>query len=138
MTTSPELPSEQLLQKLNDGLNELFSDFYMNRGREVMWLRHTLGDLFDELEVSYETGEPITDHYFVDPTEREVRDLTEELSDLQMRRDEIRQSIEQGRPAPGDHCFLRTLNHQISTIKAELDPLVRPALFPLTQTEDNP
>lgn len=137
MTASPGLPSDKLFHQLNDGLNELFSDYYMNQGREVMGLRYTLGDLFDELEVSYETGEPIPEHYFVDPKERAARDLTEELSDLQMRRDEIKQSIEQGRVAPGDHNFLRKLGQQITAVKAELEQPVQPTLLTLTQTEDN-
>ncbi len=125
--TSAELPSEQLFQKLNE-LCDVIDEFYVRQSRPTITLRDCVGDLLDVLEVSYETGEPIPQSNFVDPTERTIRDLTEELSDLYMRHDEVKQSILQNRAAPGDHYYLRKLGHEIATVKAELYGITNPQL----------
>lgn len=125
-----EQPPEQLLQKLNE-LCDVIDDYYLRQSRPTATLRDCVGDLLDALEISYESGEPIPQSNFVDPTERTIRHLTEDLSDLYMRRDAVKQSILQNRAAPGDHYYLRKLGHQITTLKAELHSFTNPQLdFP--------
>ncbi len=125
--TSAELPPEQLFQKLNE-LCDVIDEFYVRQSRPTVTLRDCVGDLLDVLEVSYETGEPIPQSNFVDPTERTIRDLTEELSDLYMRRDEVKQRIRQNGAEHGDRYYLRKLGHEIATVKAELYGITNPQL----------
>ncbi len=128
--TSAELPPEQLFQKLNE-LCDVIDEYYARQSRPIVTLRDCVGDLLDVLEVSYDTGEPIPQSNFVDPTERTTRDLTEELSDLNRRRDEVKQRIGQNRIEHGDRSYLRKLGHEIATVKAELHGLANPQLdFP--------
>ncbi|MBP7807376.1 hypothetical protein KA047_02675 [Candidatus Saccharibacteria bacterium] len=123
--TPAELPPEQLFQKL-DELRDVIDEYYVRQSRPIATLRDCVGDLLDVLEVSYDTGEPIPQSNFVDPTERTIRDLTEELSDLYMRRDEVKQRIRQNGTERGDRYYLRKLGHEIATVKAELHGLTNP------------
>lgn len=136
MVNPDVFPPPELAAKLQE-LQMVCDDIVIARSATYpIPLRDTLVGLLDAMEISWEQEVPLPIE-FVDEETRRFQHLTGELADLVMRKDEARQAITAGHAGPGVHYYVKGLYGQIREVKAELEPLVRPTLFPLTGTEDN-